>query len=172
MRPSLSVLIVTWNNREELLATLPALLAELEDEDEPIVVDNDSSDGTREQVAELAPDAKLIRNCENTGFAEACNRAAECASGALLVALTLTPLRCRGSARGSDAPGQRPGPGRRGRRSSPTATGPASARPAIACTSRASAGPASMGTRSAAPPDRARAHPFRAPASRSPRPPG
>src|ERR1044072_3984795 len=121
MRPSLSLLTVTGTNGEELLATLPALLAELEDEDELIVVDNDSSDGTREQVAELAPDAKPIRNRENTGVAEACNRGAECASGALLVALTLTPLRCRGSARGSDAPGQRPGTGRRGSRSAPAA---------------------------------------------------
>ena len=46
MRPSLSVLIVAWNSREELARTLPALLPELGEGDELIVVDNDSGDGT------------------------------------------------------------------------------------------------------------------------------
>ena len=42
MRPTLSVLIVAWNSREELGRTLPALLPELRDGDELIVVDNGS----------------------------------------------------------------------------------------------------------------------------------
>ena len=50
MRPTLSVLIVAWNSREELARTLPALLPELGEGDELIVVDNDSSDGTAEAV--------------------------------------------------------------------------------------------------------------------------
>ena len=50
MRPSLSVLIVAWNSREELARTLPALLPELGEGDELIVVDNDSTDGTAEAV--------------------------------------------------------------------------------------------------------------------------
>ena len=87
VRPSLSVLIVTWNSREELLVTLPALEAELEEGDELIFFDNGSEDGTAELVGELAPDARLIRNGHNVGFAGACNRAAEEANGDLLIVL-------------------------------------------------------------------------------------
>jgi GT2 family glycosyltransferase len=85
--PTLTVLIVTWNSRRELQRTLPALRAELGSEDELIVVDNDSTDGTPETVASLAPEARLVRNGRNTGFAEACNVGAALASGELLVLL-------------------------------------------------------------------------------------
>jgi GT2 family glycosyltransferase len=69
------------------MVTLPALLAEMDDGDELIVVDNDSADGTREMVERLAPDARLVRNGANSGFAAACNKAAALASGDLLVIL-------------------------------------------------------------------------------------
>jgi GT2 family glycosyltransferase len=87
VRPTLSVLIVAWNSREELARTLPALLPEFGDDDELIVVDNDSDDGTAEAVAELAPMAKLVRTGDNLGFAAGCNAGAEEASGDLLVFL-------------------------------------------------------------------------------------
>ncbi len=87
MRPTLSVLIVSWNSRKELGRTLPALLAELEDGDELIVVDNDSSDGTPELVGSLAPAARLVRSAHNAGFAAACNLGAAQAEGDLLVIL-------------------------------------------------------------------------------------
>jgi GT2 family glycosyltransferase len=87
VRPTLSVLIVSWNNREQLARTLPALLPELVDDDELIVVDNDSADGTPEAVEALAPGARLVRNGRNAGFAAACNEGAAKASGELLVIL-------------------------------------------------------------------------------------
>ncbi len=87
MRPTLSVLIVTWNSREELLVTLPALAAEMEDGDELVIVDNDSGDGTAELIGKLAPDARLIRNSSNVGFAAACNQAAAASTGELLIVL-------------------------------------------------------------------------------------
>ncbi len=87
MQPTLSVLIVAWNSREELARTLPALLPELEDGDELIVVDNDSGDGTAEAVASLAPAARLLQTGRNAGFAEACNIGAAEARGELLVVL-------------------------------------------------------------------------------------
>ncbi len=87
MRPSLSVLIVTWNSREELARSLPALLPELGEGDELIVVDNDSADGTSEAVAELAPAARLLPSGRNLGFAAACNLGAAEARGDLLVVL-------------------------------------------------------------------------------------
>jgi GT2 family glycosyltransferase len=87
VRPTLSVLIVAWNSREELGRTLPALLAELGDGDELIVVDNDSGDGTAEAVLGLAPQAELVRTGRNLGFAGGCNAGAAKASGDLLVIL-------------------------------------------------------------------------------------
>jgi N-acetylglucosaminyl-diphospho-decaprenol L-rhamnosyltransferase len=87
VRPTLSVLIVAWNSREELSRTLPALLPELGDGDELIVVDNDSGDGTAEAVLELAPRARVVRTGRNLGFAGGCNAGAAEASGELLVIL-------------------------------------------------------------------------------------
>jgi GT2 family glycosyltransferase len=87
VRPTLSVLIVAWNSREELGRTLPALLPELEDGDELIVVDNDSADGTADAVLELAPGATVVRTGSNLGFAAGCNAGAAEAGGDLLVVL-------------------------------------------------------------------------------------
>jgi GT2 family glycosyltransferase len=87
VRPTLSVLIVAWNSRAELERTLPALLPELGDGDELIVVDNDSADGTAEAVHSLAPAARLVQTGANLGFAAGCNTGAASASGDLLVIL-------------------------------------------------------------------------------------
>jgi len=87
VRPSLSVLIVAWNSREELGRTLPALLAELGEGDELIVVDNSSSDDTLARVAELAPAARLVQMGRNVGFAAGVNAGADEARGDLLVIL-------------------------------------------------------------------------------------
>ena len=87
MHPTLSVLIVTWNSREELARTLPALLPELGAGDELIVVDNDSGDGTAEAAAALAPAARVVRSGANLGFAAGCNEGARHARGDLLVVL-------------------------------------------------------------------------------------
>lgn len=87
MRPTLSVLIVTWNSLEELERTIPAVLQELGEGDELIVVDNDSTDGTPEVVRSLAPAATVIEAGCNLGFAAAANRGAGQARGDLLVIL-------------------------------------------------------------------------------------
>ncbi len=87
MRPSLSVLIVAWNSREELDRTVPALLSELREGDELIVVDNDSSDDTAAAVLALAPAARIVRMGRNVGFAAGCNAGAGEARGDLLVIL-------------------------------------------------------------------------------------
>ncbi len=89
MRPTLSVLIVAWNSREELGRTLPALLPELGDGDELIVVDNDSDDGTAEVARELASRARvaIVRTGGNLGFAAGCNAGAAEATGDLMVIL-------------------------------------------------------------------------------------
>ncbi|MEK6276957.1 MAG: glycosyltransferase family 2 protein [Actinomycetota bacterium] len=92
--PRLSVVIVTFNHRDELARTLPPLVEQLREDDELIVADNGSQDGTRELVAELAPGAELVEMGANTGFAAAANAGAEAAAGELLVFLNpdATPL--------------------------------------------------------------------------------
>ncbi|HVD38807.1 MAG TPA: glycosyltransferase [Solirubrobacterales bacterium] len=87
MRPTLSVLVVSYENRDDLRRTLPALLPELGDDDELIVVDNKPGDGSAEAVRELAPRARLVTMERNTGFAGGANAGAEAASGELLVIL-------------------------------------------------------------------------------------
>ncbi len=87
MRPSLSVLIVAWNSREELSRTLPALLGELGVGDELIVVDNDSPDDSVAVTARLAPRARIVRMGRNLGFTGGANAGAAAASGDLLVLL-------------------------------------------------------------------------------------
>jgi GT2 family glycosyltransferase len=87
VRPTLSVLIVAWNSREELARTLPALLPELDEGDELIVVDNDSEDGTPDAVLGLAPQARVVQTGDNLGFAGGCNAGAAEARGDLLVVL-------------------------------------------------------------------------------------
>jgi GT2 family glycosyltransferase len=85
--PRLSVLVVTWNERELVERSLPPLLEQLRDGDELIVADNDSSDGTPEAVQRLAPAATLVRMPSNDGYMPACNAAAERATGDLLITL-------------------------------------------------------------------------------------
>jgi GT2 family glycosyltransferase len=87
VRPTLSVLIVAYDSRDDLTRTLPALLPELGEGDELIVVDNKPGDGSVEVVRELAPAARIVRMGRNAGFAGGCNAGAEVASGDLLVIL-------------------------------------------------------------------------------------
>jgi N-acetylglucosaminyl-diphospho-decaprenol L-rhamnosyltransferase len=83
----LSVVIVTYNSRDAVAASLPPLTAQLDPCDELIVVDNASGDRTVECVAELAPEARVIRQDCNTGFAAGCNAGAAVATGDLLIFL-------------------------------------------------------------------------------------
>jgi GT2 family glycosyltransferase len=85
--PSLSVLIVTWNERELVERSLPPLLEQLREGDELIVADNASGDGTADAVRRLAPGAKLVEMASNRGYMPACNAAAERATGDLLITL-------------------------------------------------------------------------------------
>jgi len=63
-------IIVTWNSEGEIGRCLDSVLGRV---DEVVVVDNASSDGTREQV-ERRSGARLIANPMNRGFAAAVNQ--------------------------------------------------------------------------------------------------
>jgi GT2 family glycosyltransferase len=91
--PRLSILIISWNTRtitrncllsvREGLGEFPA---------EIILVDNDSSDGSAEMVAEEFPEVQLIRNPKNVGFAAANNQAMEIATGEFFLLLNSDTL--------------------------------------------------------------------------------
>ncbi len=83
----MSVVIVCWNERERIARCLPPLVSQLRDDDELIISDNGSADGTVELVRELAPTAIVVENGANLGFMDGCNRGAEHATGELLVLL-------------------------------------------------------------------------------------
>ncbi|HEU5252176.1 MAG TPA: glycosyltransferase family 2 protein [Solirubrobacterales bacterium] len=87
MRPTLSVLVVAYENSDDLTKTLPALLPELDEGDELIVVENKPGDGSAEVVRELAPQAQIVPMGGNTGFAAGINAGAAAASGELLLIL-------------------------------------------------------------------------------------
>ncbi|MDE2902201.1 MAG: glycosyltransferase family 2 protein [Chloroflexota bacterium] len=68
-----SVVIVTWNGLRHLRRCLPALAGQTGVEFETIVVDNGSTDGTAEWIAEAYPRTVLKRLESNHGFSEANN---------------------------------------------------------------------------------------------------
>jgi GT2 family glycosyltransferase len=102
--PSLSVVIVTYDSRDAVEATLPALTPQLRDGDELIIVDNASSDGTAATIATLAPAATVIETGENLGFSTACNRGAEAAGGELLCLLNPDAVPAPGWREGVELP--------------------------------------------------------------------
>jgi GT2 family glycosyltransferase len=80
-----SFIVVSWNSRSALEHALPALLGELAEGDEVVVVDNASSDGTAELVRGRWPSCRVIETGANLGFAAGCNRGAAEAVSDLLV---------------------------------------------------------------------------------------
>ena len=85
--PRLSVILVTFNERALVERCLPALVEQLGEDDELIVADNRSEDGTVEAVERLAPAATVLRMPSNDGYMPACNAAAARASGDVIVTL-------------------------------------------------------------------------------------
>src|ERR1700761_8736377 len=71
-----TVVIPTLNARELLAETLSALAAQAVEHD-VVVVDNASTDGTAELVAERFPQVRVLRLDENLGFGRAVNRGVE-----------------------------------------------------------------------------------------------
>ncbi|MEM6732332.1 MAG: glycosyltransferase, partial [Myxococcota bacterium] len=89
MAPRVSIIIPVFNRVEYTEACLRALAEHtpIAPAFELIIVDNASSDGTRELLAQLDGNVVVHRNNENLGFAKACNRGAQLASGEILVFL-------------------------------------------------------------------------------------
>jgi GT2 family glycosyltransferase len=88
--PSVAVVIPNWNGRRWLPGCLESLAAQTLAPSETIVVDNGSTDGSLELLAEQ-PGVRVIALGRNTGFAFAANRGVEAAQSEL-VALVNTDV--------------------------------------------------------------------------------
>lgn len=83
-----SVIIVSWNVREELMGCLTSIYRETHNISfEIFVVDNDSRDNSASMVREKFPSVNLIANSKNFGFARACNQAIRKSSGHYILLL-------------------------------------------------------------------------------------
>jgi N-acetylglucosaminyl-diphospho-decaprenol L-rhamnosyltransferase len=71
-----SVVVVSYETRDDLAACLRSLAAEGGPGLETTVVDNASGDGSADLVARDFPAVRLVRNARNDGFGAACNRGA------------------------------------------------------------------------------------------------
>lgn len=77
--PLYNCLPLTQAMLASLRATLPPALAH-----EIILVDDGSTDGTRDWLTTLAPPCRVLQNARNSGFAATCNRGAATATGEVL----------------------------------------------------------------------------------------
>lgn len=82
-----SVILVNHNGRSHLEKCLPSVFPTLTPEDELLVVDNGSTDGSADWIAERFPSVRLIRTPVNGGFGYGCNLGARHALGRYLVFL-------------------------------------------------------------------------------------
>ncbi len=84
----LSIIIVSWNVKDDLLRCLASLKENPPSEPfEQIVVDNMSTDGTVDTVRSRHPEVTLIENRENAGFAMANNQGMELSTGQYVLLL-------------------------------------------------------------------------------------
>jgi len=82
-----SVIILAWNGIAYLKPCLDAVLAQAYPDFEVIVVDNASTDGSADFVAEHYPQIRLIRNSQNLGFSAGNNIGLRAARGEVLLLL-------------------------------------------------------------------------------------
>ena len=89
----LSIIIVNWNTKGLLADCLQTVVDNLQDlHAEIIVVDNGSTDGSPDMVAQRFPQARLVENTENRGFAAANNQAISLAEGQYILLLNSDTL--------------------------------------------------------------------------------
>ena len=86
-RPTVSVIIVSYNTHALLARCLASIAAEPRPPDEVIVVDNASADDSAAMARERFSQARVIANSENRGFAAAANQGLRAATGDFLCLL-------------------------------------------------------------------------------------
>jgi len=87
VKPDINIIIVSYNVREYLCHCIDSILAQKEINAEIIVVDNNSTDRTRELITSRYPSVKLIVNTDNVGFSAANNQGIKEASAEIILLL-------------------------------------------------------------------------------------
>lgn len=91
--PTVSIIIVNWNTREILRDCLRTVYEQTQDvEFEVIVVDNASADGSVDMIRTTFPQAILLANADNRGFAAANNQGIAVAKGRYVLLLNSDTL--------------------------------------------------------------------------------
>jgi GT2 family glycosyltransferase len=72
--PRVAAVVVSFEAKETLLASLRSLRAHVSLPLEIVVVDNASADGSADAVRAAHPEALVLANADNLGFARACNQ--------------------------------------------------------------------------------------------------
>ena len=85
--PRFSVIILNWNGRDLLRGCLVSLSEQKWRDFETIVVDNGSTDGSAELLAQEFAWARVIRNAENAGYCGGNNQGIAAAGGDVIVLL-------------------------------------------------------------------------------------
>lgn len=80
-RPTVSVVVVNWNGGAVVLECLRRVFAQSRAPDEVIVVDNASTDGSREAIAHEFAGARLIESETNRGYGGGVNLGVAAATG-------------------------------------------------------------------------------------------
>lgn len=87
MQPLISIIIPHWNGIDVVTECLESLQKATYPNFEIIVVDNDSSDDSVNQIRKLFPKVIIFKNSRNEGYAGGCNRGSEIAKGKYLLFL-------------------------------------------------------------------------------------
>lgn len=96
--PDLSIIIVNWNTCQLLADCLNSIIDTAGNITyEIIVVDNGSTDGSQAMLARQFPQARLLQNRENVGFARANNQALAASRGRYALLLNSDALATPGS---------------------------------------------------------------------------
>jgi N-acetylglucosaminyl-diphospho-decaprenol L-rhamnosyltransferase len=84
--PAVSAILVNYNAGEELREALASIASDLQGQAwEAFVIDNASADGSQAVVAQFAPEARLIQNASNVGFARGVNQGLAASSGQVVL---------------------------------------------------------------------------------------
>lgn len=89
----LSIIVINWNTRDMLRDCLHSVFEfQPSSSFEVLIVDNASTDGSQSMVSQEFPNAKLLCNLQNLGFAAANNRALKVAKGEYMLLLNSDTL--------------------------------------------------------------------------------
>jgi GT2 family glycosyltransferase len=84
---AIAIVIVTHQSADALPSTLAALAPQLREDDEVVVVDNASTDGSADLARELMPGATVVATGANLGFAGGCNAGVKATAAPLVFLL-------------------------------------------------------------------------------------